>query len=284
MIGMAYRKGARAPFTLNELLATLFALLLLATLVAPSLIEIKVLYRQSACIDNLILLGKANALYAADCGRFAPAAADAMHRWHGVLREEPDKLPDAVGSPLRPYTKGLGAMRACPLFEDIADASAPAPEKGGKGYGYNENVGSLRAVQTEFNLWDPRCKAAGILPSDLPSPRGVAMFVETAAKANDEGRLDMNGRFVEAAMCKSYDTYNKGRPVWGTPVPTIHFRHSGRAYVAWCDGHIGSEAPGGTKGAWGAQGLGFLGTRIQPAFLPRLPEIAEAPQEEEAGR
>ena len=279
-------KARLGHFTLNELLAVLFALLLLATLLAPTLVEIKVLYRQAECIDNLISLGRANNLYSADCGRFAPASPGTSRRWHGSLRDEQGKRPDVMTSPLRPYMKGLGsAMRPCPLFANTANASAPAPEKGGGGYGYNENVGSLRAVQAELDLWDPRCKASGILISDLPNPRGVVMFAETAAKANPQGMLDINGSFVEASMCKSYDTYNRGKPVWGTPEPTIHFRHSGKAYIVWCDGHISNGTPGGSKGDWSKEGLGFLGSRAFPNFVPRTPPQPEpepSKKEEEA--
>ncbi len=280
-------KGAwLSPFTLNELLAVLFALLLLSSLLAPALIEIRVLYRQAECADNLMALGKANLLYLSDCGRFAPASSEGMLRWHGALREEPGKRPDFVRSPLRPYMKGFGAIRSCPLFSEAADASYPAPEKGGGGYGYNQNIGSLRATQSEFDLWDPRCRASGIKLSDLQTPRATVMFAETATKADEQGALDISGRFVEASMCKSYDTYNRGKPVWGTPTPTIHFRHSGTAYVAWCDGHISAESPGGSKAEWGKQGIGFIGTRANPGFVPKTPApppAEESPKQVEEG-
>ena len=31
-----------------------------------------------------------------------------------------------------------------------------------------------------------------------------------------------------------------GRPsnAWGNPSPSIHFRHYGKAAIAWCDGHV----------------------------------------------
>ena len=269
----------RRTFTLNELLFIVFVFLLLASLLAPSLIEINVLYKQTSCTDNLIVLAKENMLYAEDGGHYAPASLNAQIRWHGALREDINKRPDITKSPLRPYMKGLRALRPCPLFEDIADASAPAPEKGGGGYGYNENIGSLRAVQTDYDLWEEQCRQAGILPSELSLPRGTVMFAETATKANSLGALDFSGNFVENSFCKSYDTYNRGRPAWGTPVPTIHFRHSGRALVAWCDGHISSESPGGSKDDWIKVGIGFVGTRTSPGFVPRTPSREEAAHE-----
>lgn len=263
------------PFTLNELLAVLFATLLLASLMAPTLIEIRALSKQAACVDNLMAIGKANLLYLSDNGRYVPASPGGPLRWHGALREEPEKPPEFSKSPLRPYLKGFGAIRSCPFFERIADESRPAPEKGGGGYGYNENIGSLRAVQREFDLWDPRCKALGVKSAELLKPRGAVMFAESASKANERGELDVSGRLVEAAFCKSYDFYNRGKPVWGTPEPSIHFRHGGMANVAWCDGHISAESPGGGKGGWSKDGIGFIGSRSNSGFVPRTPPAPE---------
>ena len=28
------------------------------------------------------------------------------------------------------------------------------------------------------------------------------------------------------------------KPEWGTPMPSIHFRHNGQTNVSWCDGHV----------------------------------------------
>jgi len=259
------------PFTLNELLAIAIALMLLASLAAPSLMEAKAVFKKSLCMDNLIVLSKASQLYVDAAGCYAPAASDSLLRWHGQLREDLTKRPDSTKSPLRPFMKGLKALKPCPSFESEASDSRPAPEKGGGGYGYNENIGSLRAVQTEFDLWDPRCKASGILPGDLVTPRETALFTDTATRTDGQGEVDASGSLAESAFCKSYDIYNKGRPMWGTPNPTIHFRHQGSALIAWCDGHISSESPSRSKGEWGKSSLGFVGSRTHSAFLPRRP-------------
>ncbi len=265
-------KKAFKAFTLNELLFALLALILLLCVVVPYLADIRRSLMQSSCVDNLMTLYKLNSLYAEDFGRYAPSAADATRRWHGELNENPAKRPDETQSPFRHYLgKRNGYFKACPAFEKVVDASVKAKERGGNGYGYNENVGSLRVVRKDLDLWDPACKAAGLAPKELGRPKDVLMFSDTATRVDGNGDPDPYGTEAENAFCVSYDTYNRGRPAWGTPEPTMHFRHGGAAMTAWCDGRISAELPQGTKGEWFKnQATGFIGTRTYPLFVPEL--------------
>ena len=54
----------------------------------------------------------------------------------------------------------------------------------------------------------------------------------------------------------------------GTPWPTIHFRHRGRANVAWADGHVTSEALARTGGKWASRQLGWFGPDDNSLFDP----------------
>ena len=54
----------------------------------------------------------------------------------------------------------------------------------------------------------------------------------------------------------------------GTPWPTIHFRHRGRANAAWCDGHVTSESPDRTNGRSPGPVLGWFGPDDNSLFDP----------------
>ncbi len=264
-------KTSRRSFTFNELLAVIAALLLIGSLAAPSIAEIGEMSRQSSCKDNLVTLARLNILYAGDCGRYAPASPGERSRWHGELPKEREGTPDASKSPFAGYLSKHERLRACPLFENVCASSPPAIEKGGRGYGYNENIGSLRAVSADFDLWTPECRRTGIAPSELQSPQKTAMFAESASKADPLGDPDVEGEIVEMAFIRSFDSYNRGRPSWGSPDPTIHFRHLGQAACAWADGHLSMEPMGASKGSWVKSRIGYIGSRSKPEFVPKTP-------------
>ena len=54
----------------------------------------------------------------------------------------------------------------------------------------------------------------------------------------------------------------------GTPWPTIHFRHRGKANVAWADGHVTAETLDRTGSRGSAQGLGWFGPDDNSLFDP----------------
>ncbi len=54
----------------------------------------------------------------------------------------------------------------------------------------------------------------------------------------------------------------------GTPWPTIHFRHRGRANVAWADGHVSSETLERTDCRSADHALGWFGPDDNSLFDP----------------
>jgi len=269
--------ASRRCFTFNELLAVIAALLLMGSLAAPTLVEIRTMSRQSACKDSLVTMARLNILYAGDCGRYVPAASSERLRWHGELPAERSGRADFTKSPLAKYLSKHERLRACPLFEDVISLSPPAAEKGGFGYGYNENIGSQRAVSADLDMWTPECRGSGIAPSEIQSPQKTLMFAESASRADLLGDPDVNGTLVEMSFIRSFDTYNRGRPCWGSPDPTTHFRHGGQAASAWADGRLSMEPMGASKDGWPAGGIGYIGSRSKPCFVPKTPQRKEEP-------
>ena len=80
-------------------------------------------------------------------------------------------------------------------------------------------------------------------PGDLTDPSRTILFADCAY-------LSGKGKLIEY----SFVTEPKFE-AWGGfhSTPTVHFRHNGRANVAWCDGRVSSEPLGF---AWDA-GPGF---------------------------
>jgi prepilin-type processing-associated H-X9-DG protein len=81
--------------------------------------------------------------------------------------------------------------------------------------------------------------------------------------------------WAEDAFCEPPDLISKGVAVGATQNPTTHFRHAGKASVAWCDGHVSAEGMAFTKGGWGGRGLGFLAAE---SYLP-VSTVARQPPE-----
>jgi prepilin-type processing-associated H-X9-DG protein len=46
---------------------------------------------------------------------------------------------------------------------------------------------------------------------------------------------------VEYSFAEPDRFLSASRVMWGSPSPSIHFRHRRRANVVWCDGHVSAE-------------------------------------------
>ena len=250
----AIPRAGGAGFSLVELLVTMATIGLLAAILVPALPAAKAAADAAVCRSNLRQLAAANLAYAADHGRYVAAAADIdgpnTIRWHGVRN---GKAFDGAQGPLAPYLGGGGAsawVRRCPGFRPDADGF----ETSCGGYGYNAlGVGSEACRPVEHP------ERFGMQPVALAHPAATVMFADAAY---------LQGNGTKAKLIE----YSFAEPPQfaggGTPWPTIHFRHRGRANVAWADGHVTSEARAraGSRGA--AQGLGWFGPDDNSLFDP----------------
>ncbi|NLG36020.1 MAG: DUF1559 domain-containing protein [Lentisphaerae bacterium] len=256
--GKPVRRGGpagAAGFSLIELLASLTAVALLAALLAGTLPAALAAARSATCRSNLRQLVAANHAYAADHGRFVAAAADIdgpnSIRWHGV--RSGGQAFDGSRGPLAPYLGGGGGsagVRRCPAFQpEAADFEASCG-----GYGYNAH-----GVGSEVCLPNGAGTALGMRPTALARPAQTLMFADTAYLQGSGNRA----RLIEYSFAEPVQ-FASG----GTPWPTIHFRHRGRANVAWCDGHVTAEPFDRSEARFASHALGWFAPADNRAFDP----------------
>jgi len=250
----AKRMGA-SGFSLVELLIVMAVLGLLAAILAGAMPAAMAAASGATCRSNLRQLVAANLAYAVDHGRFVAAASDIAGansiRWHGV--REGRSFNGAKG-PLAEYLGGGGAsawVRRCPGFRPEADGF----EASCGGYGYNAlGVGSEvclpgNSVKTEF----------GMRPQAIAFPAATVMFAD-AAYLKGSGT---KAKLIEYSFAEP-PRFTNGQ----TPDPTIHFRHRGKANVAWADGHVTAETLERTGARWASHQLGWFGPDNNELFDP----------------
>ena len=253
-IRAAIPRAGGAGFSLVELLVTMAAIGLLAAILVPALPAAKAAADGAVCRSNLRELAAANLAYAADHGRYVAAAADIEGansiRWHGVRS---GGAFDGAKGPLAEYLGGGGAsawVRRCPGFRP--DAAGFEASCGG--YGYN-----ALGVGSELCLPGGGRQTVGMRPGALAHPARTVMFADAAYLQGNGAKAKLiEYSFVEPPQFAG----------GGTPWPTIHFRHRGRANVAWADGHVTSEARARTGSRGAAQGLGWFGPDDNSLFDP----------------
>lgn len=236
---------ASGAFTLIELLIVIAIIAILAGILFPVLTAAKQQANKAKCAANLRQLALANRMYAEDNGgRFVPAAVDIFTgfggrwRWHGWRSTADGRTPfQPEKGPLWTYLGRSGGVKMCPLLALMRrrGVSSDAFEAGGGGYGYN-------AVYVGGSYWKygftPKAAAEAAAASDVRDPSRTVMFTDTAmAQAYPSQHI------IEYSFCEPpFFLGSDGEPTPYHTTPSIHFRHNGRALVAWCDGHISTES------------------------------------------
>jgi prepilin-type N-terminal cleavage/methylation domain-containing protein/prepilin-type processing-associated H-X9-DG protein len=247
----------RRAFTLIELLVVLAILGVLAGLLLPALSQARERGRQAACLSNLRQLYFANLAYAGDHDGYAPAApdiwADNRIRWYGA-RPSVGVAFDSRSGPLSPYLGASRAVRGCPSmgrWNFLTEGDA-AFEAGCGGYGYNYlGVGS----QSYLLGYVETASRQGMAPEKLSRPAATVMFCDAAFPQLAAGQL----RLIEYSFAEPDKFLSAAGVLYGSPSPSIHFRHRDRANVVWCDGHASSEAMTRSSGAAQKLLVGWFG-------------------------
>ena len=98
------------------------------------------------------------------------------------------------------------------------------------------------------------------------------MFCDTAyvQTVGRKGKNPGRDALIEYSFAEPYHwVFTAGTESSATADPTIHFRHRGRANVAWCDGHITSEKLETRAGdRFTRNGLGWFGPSDNSLFDP----------------
>ena len=229
-----------------ELLSVIGIVAMLSALLVPVGQQARSYAHQTACASNLRQLVAANYMYAADHGGFFAPASDVRNltRWHGKRLstsraydarcgylspyfnggEGPNGTPSSVSFDKDDPYKGTGRQLECRAFADYPKSSSSF-EKAAGCYGYNAAYigGSLGDM---FN---------SISTAMLNNAAHTVMFADTAF-AN--GSTLQEYPFAEPFYSVNPDgSYGMGL------VPSVHFRHNGKANIAWADGHVSLEEP-----------------------------------------
>lgn len=243
-----YHHPTSRAFTLIELLVTVAVIGVLISVLLPALTSARQAAMQTIGSSNIRQLALANTAHTQDHDdRYLPAAIHInttnLHRWHGSRA--------STGEPFNPSQSTLSnylgsdavnsAVRACPRFAPTLDALKDAGagfEAGSGGYGYNAAfVGSVR-TQGPNDTWSTKRDDVGSRSSRFKRPSQTLMFAD-AAFASGTGVGGEWGAVIEYSFAEPARWPQYAAPF--APDPSIHFRHQGKANIAWLDGHVSAE-------------------------------------------
>lgn len=236
----------RRGFTLVELAVVLVIVAALAAMAVQGYRGARLRAHQAVSMNNLRSLVQANLLYAADHGTYVPATEPRNRiRWHGARASAGGKFDPTKGF-LSDYLGQSRRVGICPEFR--RHLSGPGSwEDGSGGYGYN-------AVYIGGTPQDPFRPNR---PVNVHHPERTIMFATTAL-AKSKG-------LQEYPFADPPHWVDPNGQLRGKLQPTVHFRFSGKALIAWCDGHITLETPADTAATnfYGGDnakfGIGFFG-------------------------
>jgi len=228
----------RKAFSLIELLVAISVIALLLALLMPTLAGARRQSYRIVCKSNLRQLVLANSGYAAENNGYYVAAASDMwdraggyHRWHGV-RDSKDEPFDPLRGPLTAYLAN-GKVKECPGKIRFVKSKRweESFEKGCGGYGYNMVYIGSRVWRGGSSFEEIYGQTARI--SEISKPDNTLMFADTA--------FNQKGSLIEYSFAEPYFWVRNGRLQKIHPLPSIHFRHDGRANIGWSDGHVDSR-------------------------------------------
>ncbi len=248
----------KRSFTLIELLVVIAIIAILAAILLPALGGAREKAKGGACLSNLKQISFANSMYADDNeDYFVPyttAAGTGRVKlgdyWFGVRTSDGY---DITRSPLLGtyYGNSMDVMICPSPFEAIDD-----PEKceNGGGYGYN-------------GKWFGGYDALHLKRSCMPRLASTIVFGDCASSGKSSSSYDV-ARYTPYMYCK----VQPGGAQWSNKTSgTAHFRHNGRAGVAWGDGHATSEPVGTINLSHGcavAAKVGFAGNAKTDLYNP----------------
>jgi prepilin-type N-terminal cleavage/methylation domain-containing protein/prepilin-type processing-associated H-X9-DG protein len=248
----------RCAFTLLELLIVMAIIAILSAMLLPALTQSKASAQRAACQGNLRQLGIATQLYWDDNGGNCFKLSGGVTNngtiwwfgWLGPGPEEQRPFDLSVGK-LFPYLNGSD-VRLCPaLNSKMAQFKLKATNTVVFSYGYNGSL-STPAGSTPIRV------------GQIKRPTETALFADSAQVNDFQPPASHGNPMIE----EWYILDNPTNYPSSSYYPHGHFRHSQRANVVLCDGHVGLET----------MVSGSIDPKLPNQFVGRLrPEILLLP-------
>jgi prepilin-type N-terminal cleavage/methylation domain-containing protein/prepilin-type processing-associated H-X9-DG protein len=235
------RKGQ--GFTLIELLVVISIIAILAAILFPVFAQAREKARQTSCLSNLRQIGLATALYTADYEGTYPIVQYAVpggRVWWAVFKGD-DNTIDKTRGAIYPYLKS-GEIQRCPSYVGKSNL-------GGAGYGYNYvylgSNGGYGGPPTYDLLMPPASEA------QIERPAEMIAYADAMTSWPPPGKNE---------------TLSIEKPSNWYGYPSMDFRHTGFANLAFADGHVKPikeeafvrELPASEQ----APGMKFVGDRL----------------------
>ena len=243
-------------FTLIELLVSISIIGILASLLLPALARSRTSAQRVKCVSNLHQLGMAAEMYWDDnegnCFRYSYGQTNGgtlyWFGWlYGTALPEGQRPFDLSTGPLYPYLNGSD-VRLCPALEAALQNFKLKATNVVFSYGYNLSLSPTNQQ--------------GIAPITRVTRMSDTLLFADAAQVNDfQSPASPSNPMIEEWYYVDNPAVTSGKGYY----PHAHFRHSHKANVLFCDGHVGPErfVPGSIDPKLPGQWVG----RIRPELL-----------------